>query len=51
MRIFLVTNEASTSAFECQRLMRWVNEFCMTTGEGWIVVIGNLVTGPGLVSE
>src|SRR5213079_1082040 len=37
MRIFLVvTNEASTSAFECQRLMRRVNEFrAATAGEGW----------------
>src|SRR5881296_4702631 len=36
MRIFLVvTNETSTSAFECQRLMRRVNEFRATAGEEW----------------
>src|SRR5246127_5715844 len=36
MRIFLVvTNEASTSAFECQHLMRRVNEFRKNAAEGW----------------
>lgn len=36
MRIFLVvTNQTSVSAFECQRLMRRVNEFRKTAGEGW----------------
>jgi predicted RND superfamily exporter protein len=36
MRIFLVvTNQTSISAFECQRLMRQVNEFRKTAGEGW----------------
>jgi predicted RND superfamily exporter protein len=36
MRIFLVvTNQASISAFECQRLMRHVNEFRKTALEGW----------------
>ena len=36
MRIFLVvTNQTSISAFECQRLMRHVNEFRKTAGEGW----------------
>src|SRR5262245_43189343 len=36
MRIFLVvTNQTSISAFECQRLMRRVNEFRKTAGEGW----------------
>ena len=36
MRIFLVvTNQKSISAFECQRLMRRVNEFRKTAGEGW----------------
>jgi uncharacterized protein len=36
MRIFLaVTNQQSISAFECQRLMRRVNEFRATAGEGW----------------
>ncbi len=36
MRIFLVvTNQISVSAFECQRLMRRVNEFRKTAGEGW----------------
>lgn len=36
MRIFLVvTNQQSLSAFECQRLMHQVNEFCATAREGW----------------
>jgi uncharacterized protein len=36
MRIFLVvTNQTSVSAFECQRLMRRVNEFLRTAAEGW----------------
>jgi predicted RND superfamily exporter protein len=36
MRIFLlVTNQSSISAFECQRLMRRVNEFRTTANEGW----------------
>src|SRR5205807_1084662 len=36
MRIFLaVTNQTSVSAFECQRLMRRVNEFRASAGEGW----------------
>jgi predicted RND superfamily exporter protein len=36
MRIFLVvTNQQSLSAFECQRLMHQVNEFCATGREGW----------------
>src|SRR5947199_3771428 len=36
MRIFLVvTNQTSISAFECQRLMRHVNEFRNTAEEGW----------------
>ena len=36
MRIFLVvTNQTSISAFECQRLMRQVNEFRKIAGEGW----------------
>jgi predicted RND superfamily exporter protein len=36
MRIFLtVTNQTSISAFECQRLMRRVNEFRAMAGEGW----------------
>jgi len=35
-RIFLlVTNQTSISAFECQRLMRRVNEFRKTATEGW----------------
>src|SRR6476646_1682545 len=54
MRIFLVvTNEASTSAFECQRLMRRVNEFRATAGEGWDGgPLQILVTGrPAFVSE
>ena len=36
MRIFLVvTNQTSISAFECQRLMRRVNEFRKIAAEGW----------------
>ena len=36
MRIFLVvTNQTSISAFECQRLMRRVNEFRKTATDGW----------------
>src|SRR5438270_5922675 len=36
MRIFLVvTNQTTVSAFECQRLMRRVNEFRATAAEGW----------------
>ena len=36
MRIFLVvTNQTSISAFECQRLMRRVNEFRQTATGGW----------------
>ncbi len=36
MRIFLVvTNQTSISAFECQRLMRRVNNFRKTAAEGW----------------
>jgi len=36
MRVFLaVTNQASISAFECQRLMRRVNAFRASAGEGW----------------
>src|SRR5436853_870877 len=36
MRIFLaVTNQASLSAFECQRLMRQVNAFRAHATEGW----------------
>src|SRR5499433_585885 len=36
MRIFLVvTNQKSISAFECQRLMRRVNEFRKTATQGW----------------
>src|SRR5207249_7208475 len=36
MRVFLaVTNQASLSAFDCQRLMRRVNAFRITAREGW----------------
>src|SRR5262249_36835715 len=36
MRLFFaVTNQHSISAFECQRLMRRVNDFRATAGEGW----------------
>lgn len=35
-RVFLaVTNQTSISAFECQRLMRRVNDFRKTATEGW----------------
>ena len=54
MRIFLVvTNETSTNAFECQRLMRRVNEFRATAGEGWDGgPLQILITGrPAFVSE
>jgi predicted RND superfamily exporter protein len=54
MRIFLVvTNQTSISAFECQRLMRQVNQFRATAGEGWEgVPLEILVTGrSAFVSE
>src|SRR6266576_2641229 len=57
MRIFLaVTNQTSLSAFECQRLMRQVNEFRQTAGQGWTPESHSglqiLVTGrPAFVSE
>ena len=57
MRIFLVvTNQASTNAFECQRLMRRVNEFRATAAEGWSPETASglqiLITGrPAFVSE
>src|SRR5438067_10518252 len=54
MRIFLVvTNQSSISAFECQRLMRHVNEFRATAAEGWQGRrLQILVTGrPAFVSE
>src|SRR5207249_4475550 len=54
MRIFLVvTNQTSVSAFECQRLMRRVNEFRVTAGEGWSgVPLQIFITGrPAFVSE
>src|SRR6266566_2863906 len=54
MRIFLVvTNQTSVSAFECQRLMRRVNEFRATAAEGWEgAPLQVLVTGrPAFVSE
>src|SRR5437870_6468443 len=36
MRVFLVvTNQRSIGAFECQRLMREVDEFRTHAGEGW----------------
>ena len=36
MRIFLVvTNQKSISAFECQHLMRRVNDFSKTAADGW----------------
>jgi uncharacterized protein len=36
LRVFLaVTNQPSISAFECQRLMRRVNQFRATASEGW----------------
>src|SRR5437763_2622560 len=55
MRIFLVvTNQKSISAFECQHLMRRVNEFRNTAAEGWdgIRSLQILVTGrSAFVSE
>jgi predicted RND superfamily exporter protein len=54
MRIFLVvTNQKTVSAFECQRLMRRVNEFRATAAEGWEGgPLQVLVTGrPAFVSE
>src|SRR5437763_15941930 len=54
MRIFLVvTNQTTVSAFECQRLMRRVNEFRTTTAKGWQGgPLQILVTGrPAFVSE
>jgi uncharacterized protein len=55
MRIFLVvTNQTSISAFECQHLMRHVNEFRKTATEGWDGTrpLQNLVTGrSAFVSE
>jgi len=57
MRIFLVvTNQATVSAFECQRLMRRVNEFRASVGAGWNPELHSglqiLVTGrPAFVSE
>ncbi len=54
MRIFLaVTNQTSLSAFECQRLMRQVNAFRQTAGQGWTgSSLQILVTGrPAFVSE
>src|SRR5207253_427500 len=54
MRIFLaVTNQTSVSAFECQRLMRRVNEFRAAAGEGWEGdPLQILITGrPAFVSE
>ncbi len=57
MRIFLVvTSQTTVSAFECQRLMRRVNEFRATAAEGWDPESHSglqvLVTGrPAFVSE
>jgi predicted RND superfamily exporter protein len=54
MRILLaVTNQTSLSAFECQRLMRQVNAFRQTAGQGWTgSSLQILVTGrPAFVSE
>ena len=54
MRIFLVvSNQTSVSAFECQRLMRRVNEFRKTAAEGWNGgPLQVLITGrPAFVSE
>src|SRR6266480_4423136 len=54
MRVFLaVTNQPSISAFECQRLMRRVNEFRAAASEGWDGGrLQVLVTGrPAFVSE
>src|SRR5207302_9195735 len=57
MRIFLVvTNQATVSAFECQRLIRRVNEFRASAAEGWDTKSHSglqiLETGrPAIVSE
>src|SRR2546430_2801308 len=57
MRVFLVVrNQAWVSAFECQRLMRRVNEFRASVGAGWNPESHSglqiLVTGrPAFVSE
>jgi predicted RND superfamily exporter protein len=54
MRIFLVvTNQETVSAFECQRLMRRVNQFRATATEGWQGgPLQVLITGrPAFVSE
>src|SRR5213596_4068033 len=57
MRILLVvTNQTSISAFECQHLMRRVNEFRASSAEGWDPESHSglqiLVTGrPAFVSE
>jgi uncharacterized protein len=54
MRILLVvSNQTSVSAFECQRLMRRVNEFRKTATEGWNGgPLQVLITGrPAFVSE
>jgi predicted RND superfamily exporter protein len=54
MRIFLVvTNQKTVSAFECQHLMRRVNQFRATATEGWRgAPLQVLVTGrPAFVSE
>ena len=54
MRIFLaVSNQTSVSAFECQRLMRRVNEFRKTAAKGWNGgPLRVLITGrPAFVSE
>jgi predicted RND superfamily exporter protein len=54
MRVFLlVTNQASVSAFECQRLMRGVNAFVAHATDGWNGgPLQILVTGrPAYVSE
>src|SRR5881275_1317566 len=54
MRNFLVvTNQTTVSAFECQRLMRPVNEFRATAIQGWEgAPLQILVTGrPAFVSE
>lgn len=57
LRIFLVvTNQNTVSAFECQRLMRRVNQFRASAAEGWDSkshsALQILVTGrPAFVSE
>src|SRR5215471_1804818 len=54
MRIFLVvTNQNTVSAFECQRLMRSVNQFRAAAADGWEgAPLQVLVTGrPAFVSE